>query len=306
MSNARNHHYVSKFYVAGFTKSGGSKAKIHVFDKADNKTFETNPRNIASQRDFNRVDIEGNENAVESSLSTFEDRAAIAFKRINDSQEFSNKNDFSILMNFICLLAIRNPMLRQTFGDFQKELFQNVADLGVSNEKIYNSQIKKMEESTGKKYNISYDDMKTFIEGKKYTIKLPNHNFVATELSVFDDILPYFFKRRWTLLVSDAEIGEFVTSDHPVTLISSSDNSNTHLGFGLKNTEVSFPISRYLAIVGVFEDLLPPVMKANKRLVADLNGRAVNYSMRHIFSAHKNFNYLDLDGEIKPSRCILN
>ncbi|MFQ5786633.1 MAG: DUF4238 domain-containing protein, partial [Thermodesulfobacteriota bacterium] len=49
MNNSRNHHYVSRFYLSGFTKSGESKGKIYVLDKTRKKSFETNPRNVASQ-----------------------------------------------------------------------------------------------------------------------------------------------------------------------------------------------------------------------------------------------------------------
>jgi hypothetical protein len=45
MSNPRNHHYISQFYLKGFSKNGGTKAKLFVYDKEQQKYFQSNPRN---------------------------------------------------------------------------------------------------------------------------------------------------------------------------------------------------------------------------------------------------------------------
>jgi len=307
MSRARKHHYVSKFYLTGFTKSGGSKAKIHVIDKMQKKSFETTLHNIGAHRDFNRVEIEGNENAVEEALAGFEDTAARVFKRIITNERLPEGDDFIVLMNFVCLLAIRNPNLRESFGDAKKRVYERIMHLIVSSKEIYESQIKKMGESTGKNYSTtSYEDARKFVEERRYDIEIPTHSFVTTELSVFNNVLPYFFKRKWSMIRSSKKVGEFVTSDHPVTLITTVNTGNFGVGYGMKNTEVAFPISRFLAIVGVFEDILPPYIDATNRLIGDINGRTVNYSMNQVYSAHKSFYFMDLDGEIKQSNKLLH
>ena len=58
MSNtARNHHYVPQFYLKGFSDPNLQNEQLHVIDKVDRRHFVTNPRNIASQRDFNRINL---------------------------------------------------------------------------------------------------------------------------------------------------------------------------------------------------------------------------------------------------------
>ena len=42
MSNTRNHHYVSQFYLKGFSKNGRTKAKLFVYDKEQQKYFQNN------------------------------------------------------------------------------------------------------------------------------------------------------------------------------------------------------------------------------------------------------------------------
>lgn len=56
-------------------------------------------------------------------------------------------------------------------------------------------------------------------------------------------------------MISNKTIGEFITSDYPVsnTLVNKFDNLQ-HIGFGIRNTEICYHISKYLAVIGVFEN----------------------------------------------------
>ena len=71
ISNARNHHYVSQFYLRGFSKNG-KKEKLFVYNKEQKKYFKSNPRNIASKRDFNRISVKGKKNYFEHHQSKME------------------------------------------------------------------------------------------------------------------------------------------------------------------------------------------------------------------------------------------
>jgi hypothetical protein len=62
MPHSRNHHYVSQFYLKGFSKNGGAKAKLFVYDKEQIKYFQSSPRGVASKRDFNRISVKGQVN----------------------------------------------------------------------------------------------------------------------------------------------------------------------------------------------------------------------------------------------------
>ena len=46
MSNPIKHHYISKFYLKNFTKSGGSKQRLFAYDKVKKNYFESNPKDI--------------------------------------------------------------------------------------------------------------------------------------------------------------------------------------------------------------------------------------------------------------------
>ncbi|MFZ6873244.1 DUF4238 domain-containing protein [Undibacterium sp. Di27W] len=70
-----------------------------------------------------------------------------------------------------------------------------------------------------------------------------------------DTVLPLLGGRNWQLLREPADAGGFVTSDHLVVLQWSEQKDRGSFyspSFGLKGTEVVFPISNELAMVRVF------------------------------------------------------
>ena len=66
---ARNHHFVPQFYLKGFARPRSKDGRLTVFDLKTRKSFATRPRNVAARRDYNRIEIEGQDpNAIESQL----------------------------------------------------------------------------------------------------------------------------------------------------------------------------------------------------------------------------------------------
>ncbi|WP_265923371.1 DUF4238 domain-containing protein [Cupriavidus nantongensis] len=58
-NDARNHHYVPQCYLKGFARNRSKNAQLFVVDTKTKRAFVTTPRNLAAQRDFNRVEIPG-------------------------------------------------------------------------------------------------------------------------------------------------------------------------------------------------------------------------------------------------------
>lgn len=56
-NEARRHHYISQFYLRGFGKSGPKNPPITVINLRDKKYFITTSNNLASIRDFNRINV---------------------------------------------------------------------------------------------------------------------------------------------------------------------------------------------------------------------------------------------------------
>jgi hypothetical protein len=297
----RKHHYISRFYLAGFSKSGGSKANLHVHDITRKNYFVSSALDTPTKRDFNRIEIDGHEYSLETALSGLETVASKAFERVSADRKWPENDDLAFLLNFMCLFSMRNPRARDYFCELEKLKVEKIMDSVVSSEDTFLGHMKQLKDNIGIDQNVSFQHMKDFIENKRYKLEIPRERLIQTEFKVFDTVLPTFFNRYWTFIWSDQESGEFITSDHPVSLISLLPPTVYPTGFGSPKTEVVFPVSRYVAMMGVFEDTYPVEVHANKKLVANLNGRTKNFAINQVYSAHRNFDYLDTDGTIKTS-----
>ena len=305
MSNTRNHHYISQFYLRGFTKSGGQKSNLHVFDKRQSKYFKTTPRNVGASRDFNRVSTVENENYIEDELAKIEGLIAPSFKSIIDNSRYPTEEELLNILNFIGLTAMRNPKMRSIFDDFYRQIADKFNMMTMVSKDIYEDQARQA--GIKDEDMIDYEEMKSFLTDKsRYTIEINQEHHNPTEFKVIETIVPLLAERNWYLIISNEETGEFITSDYPVTLISLVDRGPYGVGFGIKQTEVCFPISRYLALIGTFEDVsIANTLVATKSMLHDINGRTSYYANHQIYSAHKHFEYLDTTGTVQVSSNII-
>jgi len=92
MSEARKHHYISAFYLRGFSVGKGKHRKIQVARLPENRFSDENPKKVAVVPDFMRVEIEGMQpDGLENALSKFETAAAEAIVRVAGSGSLKEK-----------------------------------------------------------------------------------------------------------------------------------------------------------------------------------------------------------------------
>jgi hypothetical protein len=242
---ARNHHYVPQGYLAGFTDTGTRDGKLYAFDLSTGSTFRTRPRNVAAERDFNRIEIDGHDSDfLEKSLGELEDKAALAIRKMAQEGKFSGDDDFSYVINLLCLLVVRNPRARQSLASAKRQSAKIIGEMLVSDKKVWEQHNRKAREAgyvSGPE--VSFERMKEFVDGGRYTIEVSTHALIRTELSVFDNILRCLGARVWSLLNAAPDAPDFITCDHPVTLVFKDPKAEGPIGVGLHQTEIVFPIS---------------------------------------------------------------
>jgi hypothetical protein len=166
----RRQHFVPQFYLRGFV---GEKNRLFVVDRPSKKTFRTAPKNVAAERDFNRVDVEGMDpNAVEKALAEFEGKVAPAFERVKTAKSLANKDDRDAVINLVCALAVRNPRQRAAINDFVGELAQRAVEVGLETKDRWESQVTQMKAAGiwDDSSNVSYEDMKKVVEERRYKV----------------------------------------------------------------------------------------------------------------------------------------
>ena len=308
---ARRHHTVSQCYLRGFLPAR-KKPKLLVFDKITRRQFETSTEGVAVHKDFNRIEVDGLEaDALEHDLSHFEGLLAAALRRIIEAQSIADPEDLNILLQFIGMLMLRNPRLRETMRKFHEDIAKSMMELSLATKERWEEQIAEVKAAGGLKDEpqISYEDMKRFVEKGDYKIDLRNEYQVGLELSTMDKILPILFERNWVLLKAPKGSGGFVTSDHPASLIFTDPKMRGKFygpGLGLTGTDIFFPVSPRLGIIGAFEIPKNNEIEVDEATVASCNGRTATFADRQIYARDVNFTYLMEVGEQprKGSRLI--
>jgi len=299
-SIARKHHYLPQAYLAAFTDTESKDGQFYVLDKNSGYYFRTSPKNVAAERDFNRVDVEGKPpDVLEQALSPFEDRAVQACRNVNRTKTFPSDEDYDYIINLLCLIAVRNPQMRTSFNQAREQTLNIIGDLLVSDEKIWKHHLKKAQESGYVEQNdVSFEEMKRFIEDRNYKIEFAPEGNLQVEFHAFDGLLPLLGKRLWSLLVAPNSGPCFVCSDHPVVLTRKKLGSLAPIGYGLKNTEVVFPLGPRTCFYGVYEEPLRTVVTMKPAQIAIMNSRVADSAERHVFSKTDTF-IIWYNGEIR-------
>jgi hypothetical protein len=306
---ARHHHFLSQCYLKGFTKGKSKKSRLAVIDAKEKKSFETTPRNVGGIRDFNRIEIEGvDPNHLETELSKFEGQAAVALKKLRETLDFSGETK-EILLNLIALIAVRSPERREHMRKFQAQIAERIMEMTLDSKERWESQTTKLEGHSDRANKVSYEDAKEFFDSKKYTIDVARERHIRMEMVQIDAILPCLFNRKWLLVVANDETGPFITTDRPMNLSWKEPGKippfyRASPGFGLRGTEVYFPVSQELALIGEFEGE-DKTIEANEGLVALLNNKMLFNLNCQIYAPKFDFKFFGKNNEILSGKDLL-
>jgi len=277
-----------------------------VLEVESGRVFRASPKNVAVELDFNRVDIDGHPpDVIENALSPLEQQAVQAIANIVATGRFPNDDDYSSILNLICLIAVRNPFFRKSFNRAREQTIHIIGDLLVSDERLWEHHVRKAREN-GENVpdSISFEEMKRFVENRNYEIEFPPESNLWVELNSFNNILQILGDRTWSLIIAPQDGPEFICSDQPVVINWKSDRRGP-IGLGLRDTEVFFPLSRRAGFYGTFEDPLQEVVHAKAGNVATMNGRMVFNAEKHVFSPLESF-VIWINGDIKIINCAYN
>ena len=308
---SRNHHYIPQFYLKGFLDPSRSKEQLCVIDKTKKYSFFTNPRNVGSERDFNRVDIPGKPiDAVEKSLSDIEGEVARVLKYVEDNATLPKGTDMETLLYFVALLYGHNPQFRNNLSSSETTLIKQMLRASLSNPESYESWAQQ-ERDAGREVP-EYEEAKRFVEEGRFDILYGHGHHLRYELQSVDKILFLLRHRQWSLFIAEEGASDFVCSDRPVALITIGDppQNPDHPyniggpGLAQSNTELTMPLNRRMALFGAF-NIPSYVGMAGEKMIADFNSNTILYAKRQIYCSNLGFKWLGNE-EIKSGRDLVN
>lgn len=228
MTIAKIQHYVPQFLLRYF--GSGKKDQVWVYDKAANRSFATNAKNIASESRFYDFEFEGQSMSLEPMLSTLESNAKPIIEGIlkADSLASLGDEDKAMLAVFLSVQFTRTKTFREQWSDFPRMLRESFE---VRNETV----------APGSQAAELIRDL-TENQSKAETAR-----FIAQAPREF---APHFITKQWVLAATTRK-HPFVISDNPLTLQNMIDMSpRGNLGLAVRGIEIYFPLSpvRALAI----------------------------------------------------------
>lgn len=298
---ARNHHFVPQYYLKGFAKPRSKNGKLTVFDLAGRKSFVTRPRNVAARRDYNRIEIEGQDpNAVESKLAELEALGDQAFRRIIAAQSIEDRDNLSFVHVLIARIAVSNPAFRNQRDQMISQVGSMMMRNMVATQERWDAVTGQTRPELGGD-PIPYERMRAAVEGGGIVASATKESLIEQEIMLWPSILPLLEARKWTLLIAPPGSVGFITSDRPFSLRWNDEMMNRGpygVGLGCADTTLVFPISHDLAVIGSFEHG-GGANVVDERLVAAVNFTLFQAAMRQVY-ASADFPITDVGKVVRP------
>ncbi|MEN6372272.1 MAG: DUF4238 domain-containing protein [Armatimonadota bacterium] len=292
---ARRHHYLPQSYLRGFTADETKGSGLYVFDLELRKAIgKRSLKSIAFEEDWHTVDFPGMAPDIcETTLGRFEQQAIETIRKVTSNLTF-NYDDLSTLISFVSLIAVRVPRFRAGVIAELENLTGEPFESAASEPKNWDDIIKLLS-SVDSGWSQKHSDY--FLSGgHKYIANPKNYHFFTTQIAQ-EAIYDLLEQRNWNLFVAEEGSGNFICSDNPVGLIHSPPRLDFHQPwFGDKDTVVTFPLTRRVALVGRFEDE-SFVMHVDRKWVATLNNQTILDAWRYLYGPQKDF-YWTPDGNI--------
>ena len=273
MSAPRKHHYLPRFYLRGFSSNSRSLIQI---DKASGRASPCSINDVASIRDYHRLDTEDVEDPfeLERRLSSIEGELANALQRVLENG-ISDLATRARLVELVSMLRVRIPAMKSTI---EESLRQVVRRTGL----IMERSGKLPPPPPGLEHALRMD---------KLNIKISNwiclqHMF---QLAADENILRLLLSMRPSL-VHAPETCFFLTCDQPVAVFSPSANLSRTESVALTepDTQISLPLSRNTLLLLDWLDERPATTIATAAKVEELNRRTVIMATDYVFAPDSN------------------
>jgi hypothetical protein len=140
---------------------------------------------------------------------------------------------------------------------------------------------------------VTYDEMKKVFEEGGFKLVLDNNQLITHEFQLLDHCIPLLFRRRWRVMRAPEGSVGFITSDRPFFLTWSDPAmraGDLSPGLGVPHTQIYFPVSPQLAVVGAFE-IEDGEEDINEDRVGLMNGAMVQNASRQVYSRNHMFSY---------------
>lgn len=271
VSAKRKAHYLSRFYLAGFTPADGSPF-LFVSSKSQGKAWRARPDEAAHQRDLFRPQSgELDPNEIEDAFAAVESGIAPVLHRIIKTETLPAGADRDWLLHVVALNASRPPAEMANLKDNLDKGLRSVA-LEVLTPELHTRILDEWRaEGRDTEHVEDLDALRARIAaGGIRGVVDRDYFLVRGVLGRAADLVDMFAQRSWTLLKAPTDC-EFICSDRPVSLLNNRNVSDrVDPRYDDRRFDILMPLSRRLCLVGRCGSLNQTVI-ASRRTVGFIN-----------------------------------
>lgn len=298
------HHFIPQFYLQGFVDPKNSPY-VWVYRKDDGAIIKSSVKDTAVHRHYysftTKTGIRDSQ-TLEKWFSEIEASVAKIYRKILRKKPLNNE-ERSRFATFLALTLTRVPNYRENMIDKPTaQLMKRMQIIMASHKQHFETHIKKFEKDTGEKISVPIEQLREYILKGDYDVKVGNPDYsLSFMFSSAKEVAPIFHRMRWAFLeTTDDEY--FLTSDNPLYYLDPSYKPGSFYGVGLmnKNLEVTFPLSRNLALLATWEGLTG-YHQANSSIRKTLNSRTIISAQNFVFAPDKSSKLSELVQKYKNS-----
>lgn len=194
MSTPKRHHYLPEFYLEGFRRDN----VLFVYDREPNEYREQSPKDTAVKSYYYALeDDEGKKNLeIESFLSKIEGDAKPTIDKLERGEDISKEEKESLSI-FISFLMNRVPDFEESENKMLEKIIEMASNMMFQDEERAKSVMDQYERETGKKMDVTPEELVNFHKNVPYKHKIHRNVSLATMLEVSLPIAHCFKQMDW-------------------------------------------------------------------------------------------------------------
>jgi len=257
-------HYIPRFYLKGFATSDNEN-KIITYQCKPEKQYKTNIINIAQENNFYSdkkeqylaEDIEGPANQILNKIRNKEKLSADEKYTFTNYLEVFRKR----VPSYVDLLKSRFPDVAKSMIEKVKSDYKDLIIQGEINEKSWD------------KFNYEIENISKSYFNNDDKVREIWLDYLSPETSPL--IHKEIFNKKWVFFTTKNDY-YYITCDNPFFFFT---------GSGLRNSQISIPISKEIALLALNSNIeYPDYAIPRTQTVKEINRRSISNAKNYVYS----------------------
>jgi len=219
----QSQHYVTRSYLADFADPASRKGPaLWVYERGKAGGSLRFPKSVAVKDYYYSFPgaAGDKDHSVEHLLDKTENHAMPVIRALAHGRDPASltSEERQWLAVFLAFMSVRIPGFRNSVESSIADVMRTVGIMAASRPEYFESGLRRALKAAGKELTQDPEETRQWVLRGEYEVKTHPAVSLAMMLALTPDIAEYILNFQWRVLT--AERGRFVTSDHPVVLVS--------------------------------------------------------------------------------------